>query len=217
MIVVMRPQAPPQEVEQVEREIRRLGYTPHPIYGVERTVIGAVGDDRDKPRVQQALATMAGVESVIPILKPYKLAGRELHKDSRTITVGGSVVFGGRQIPVLAGPCSVEGLEAICGVAEQVKAVGASILRGGAYKPRTSPYSFQGLAEEGLKMLAEARRRTGLPVDTEAMNESALPLVSEYADLIQIGTRNMQNFDLLKAVGQQGKPVLLKRGLANTI
>lgn len=217
MIVVMRPQAPPQEVEQVEREIRRLGYTPHPIYGVERTVIGAVGDDRDKPRVQQALATMAGVESVIPILKPYKLAGRELHKDSRTITVGGSVVFGGRQIPVLAGPCSVEGLEAICGVAEQVKAAGASILRGGAYKPRTSPYSFQGLAEEGLKMLAEARRRTGLPVDTEAMNENALPLVSEYADLIQIGTRNMQNFDLLKAVGQQSKPVLLKRGLANTI
>jgi 3-deoxy-7-phosphoheptulonate synthase len=217
MIVVMRAHAPPAEIEGVEQEIRRLGYMPHPIHGVERTVIGAVGDERDKPRVQQALETMAGVESVIPIMKPYKLAGRELRPEPTPITVGGSAVFGGVRIPVIAGPCSVEGLDQICDTAEAVRAAGATVLRGGAYKPRTSPYSFQGLAEEGLKMLAEARRRTGLPVDTEAMNEAALPLIAQYADLIQIGTRNMQNFDLLKAVGQLRVPVLLKRGLASTI
>jgi 3-deoxy-7-phosphoheptulonate synthase len=217
MIIVMRESAARSDIEAVENEIRRLGYNPHPIRGVERTVIGAVGDERNKSRVQQSLETMAGVESVIPILKPYKLAGLELHKVRTPIEIAPGVVFGGTRIPVIAGPCSVEGMDPICAIAETVKAAGASMLRGGAYKPRTSPYSFQGLAEEGLKMLAEARRRTGLPVDTEVMNEAALPLVHQYADLIQIGARNMQNFDLLKAVGQLHKPVLLKRGLANTI
>lgn len=216
MIIVMKTGASAQEIEAVEREIVARGYTPHPIRGVERTVLGAVGDERDKPRVQQALETMAGVESVIPILKPYKLAGLELRKERTPISVGG-VVFGGPKVPVIAGPCSVEGTDQICSTAEAVKAAGATVLRGGAYKPRTSPYSFQGLAEEGLKMLAEARRRTGLPVCTEVMNETSLPLVAQYSDLIQIGARNMQNFDLLKAVGQIRKPVLLKRGLANTI
>ena len=216
MLVVMQNGASKKEIEDVEKEIVELGYRAHPIHGVERTVIGAIGDDRDKARLQ-VLETSEGVERVIPILKPYKLAGRELHNEKTHIDIGQGVVFGGSKIQVIAGPCSVESLEQICDSAEAVKSSGASVLRGGAYKPRTSPYSFQGLAEEGLEMLAEARNRTGLLIDTEVMKESTVELVGEYADLIQIGTRNMQNFDLLKAVGQLGKPVLLKRGLANTI
>ena len=217
MIIVMREGASRREIGAVEEEIRRLGYTPHPIYGVERTVIGAIGDEREKARIQQILETADGVEQVIPILKPYKLAGLELHREKTRIEIAQGVAFGGKRIPVIAGPCSVESLEQICNTAEAVKSAGATVLRGGAFKPRTSPYSFQGLAEEGLKMLAEARCRTGLPIDTEVMKESVLDLVAQYADVIQIGTRNMQNFDLLKAVGQIGKPVLLKRGLANTV
>jgi 3-deoxy-7-phosphoheptulonate synthase len=215
MLVVMRRGASKRDIEQVERDIKDLGYKPHPIYGVERTVIGAIGDERDKARLQM-LETSAGVERGIPILKPDKLAGLELHKEKTRVRVG-RAVFGGKRIPVIAGPCSVEGMDQICETAALVKRAGATVLRGGAYKPRTSPYSFQGLAEEGLKMLAEARRRTGLPVDTEVMNETTLPLVAKYSDLIQIGARNMQNFELLKAVGQLRKPILLKRGLANTI
>jgi 3-deoxy-7-phosphoheptulonate synthase len=184
--------------------------------GVERTVIGAIGDERGKARLQE-LETAPGVERVIPILKPYKLAGLELKKEKSLVTVAPGVVFGGRRVPVIAGPCSVESIDQICRTAEAVKAAGATLLRGGAYKPRSSPYSFQGLEEEGLKMLAAARERTGLPVVTEVMKESVLDLVAQYADLLQIGARNMQNFDLLKAVGQLQKPVLLKRGLANTI
>lgn len=216
MIIVMQEGASRREIEEVQDEIRRLGYTPHPIYGVERTVIGAIGDERGKTRLQ-ALDTAPGVERVIPILKPYKLAGLELHKEKTRIAVGPDAVFGASRIPVAAGPCSVESMEQICATAEAVKAAGATLLRGGAYKPRTSPYSFQGLEEEGLKMLAEARRRTGLPIVTEVMKESAVGLVAEYADVLQIGTRNMQNFDLLKSVGQTRKPILLKRGLASTI
>ncbi len=216
MIIVMQAGASEREIEAVEEAIRRFGYAPHPIYGVERTVIGAVGDERGKSRLQ-SLDTLPGVERVIPILKPYKLAGRELRKEKTLIEVAPGAVFGGRAVSVIAGPCSVEGLEAICAAAEAVKAGGARILRGGAYKPRTSPYSFQGLAEEGLQMLATARDRTGLPVATEVMKESLVERVAETADLIQIGTRNMQNFDLLKALGQVRKPVLLKRGLASTI
>ncbi len=216
MLVVMQQGAAKKQIADVESEIVRMGYQPHPIHGVERTVIGAIGDERGKARLQ-ALETMEGVERVIPILKPYKLAGRELRKEKTLIDAGGGVVFGGRRIPVVAGPCSVEGLEQICKTAEGVKAAGASVLRGGAYKPRTSPYSFQGLAEEGLKMLVEARARTGLLVDTEVMKESTLELVAKHADILQIGARNMQNYDLLKAVGQLRKPVLLKRGLSSTI
>ncbi len=216
MIIVMQNGASKREIHTVEQEITRMGYKPHPIYGVERTVIGAIGDERGKARLQ-ALETMPGVERVIPILKPYKLAGRELHKEKTRIRVGSAVVFGGKKLPVIAGPCSVESMEQICATARAVKAAGATLLRGGAYKPRTSPYAFQGLEEEGLKMLAEARRQTGLPIVTEIMKESALDLVAQYADVLQIGTRNMQNFDLLKAVGQLRMPVLLKRGLASTV
>ena len=216
MLVVMQSGASKRQIEDVEQEIRDMGYKPHPIYGVERTVIGAIGDERGKARLQ-AIETSSGVERVIPILKPYKLAGLELRKEKTHIDVGAGVVFGGRRIPVIAGPCSVEGLDQICATAEAVKAAGASVLRGGAYKPRTSPYSFQGLEEEGLHLLQAARAKTGLPIDTEVMKESVAELVAEHADILQIGTRNMQNFDLLKAVGHLRKPVLLKRGLANTI
>jgi 3-deoxy-7-phosphoheptulonate synthase len=217
MIIVMREGASRQEISAVEQEIHRLGYTPHPISGVERTVIGAIGDEREKFRIQQLLETTPGVERVIPILKPYKLAGLELHKQKSVIRVSPSVSFGGRKIPVIAGPCSVESMEQICDTAVAVGAAGATVLRGGAYKPRTSPSSFQGLAEEGLAMLAAARTKTGLPICTELMTESVIELVDRYADIIQIGARNMQNFDLLKAVGQLKKPILLKRGLANTV
>jgi 3-deoxy-7-phosphoheptulonate synthase len=216
MLIVMQRGASKKEIHDVEHEVQRMGYKPHPIYGVERTVIGAIGDERGKARLQ-ALETSPGVERVIPILKPYKLAGSELHKEKTKIRVGQHTVFGGKKIVVIAGPCSVESLDQICTTAEAVKKAGASVLRGGAYKPRTSPYSFQGLEAEGLRFLDTARARTALPIATEVMKESAVELVAEYADILQIGARNMQNFDLLKAVGQIRKPVLLKRGLANTI
>jgi 3-deoxy-7-phosphoheptulonate synthase len=215
MIVVMRQGASKKEIEDVQKEIVGMGYTPHPIIGVERTVIGAIGDERDKARLQ-LLETSQGVERVIPILKPYKLAGIELRKEKTRIDVGG-VVFGGKRVPVIAGPCSVESREQIMASAEAVKNCGAAMLRGGAYKPRTSPYSFQGLQEEGLLLLEEAGRKSGLPVCTEVMKESTVELVARHADMLQIGARNMQNFDLLKSVGELRKPVLLKRGLSSTI
>jgi 3-deoxy-7-phosphoheptulonate synthase len=216
MLVVMQRGASKREIHDVENEIKRMGYKPHPIYGVERTVIGAIGDERGKARLQ-TLETSPGVERVIPILKPYKLAGVELHKEKTRVRVGRGVVFGGRRLPVIAGPCCVESVEQIVATALAVKKAGATLLRGGAYKPRTSPYSFQGLEEEGLKMLAEARRKSGLPIVTEVMRENAVELVEGYADVLQIGARNMHNYDLLKAVGQARKPVLLKRGMASTI
>ena len=215
MIIVMQSGASKKEIADIERAIHDFGYQSHPIHGIERTVIGAIGDEREKARLQ-SLEMYPGVEQVIPILKPYKLAGRELRKEKTAIRVR-DAVFGNKRIPVIAGPCSVEGKDQICETAEAVKHAGAMLLRGGAYKPRTSPYSFQGLEEEGLKMLAEARERTGLPVVTEVMRESNVDLVAEYTDVIQIGARNMQNFDLLKAVGNVRKPVLLKRGMANTV
>jgi 3-deoxy-7-phosphoheptulonate synthase len=216
MLVVMQAGASRKEIHDVENEIKRMGYKPHPIYGVERTVIGAIGDERGKARLQ-FIETCPGVERVIPILKPYKLAGVELHKEKSHVRVGKNVVFGGKRIPVIAGPCSVETPEQIVATAEAVKKAGASVLRGGAYKPRTSPYSFQGLQAEGLRLLDLAREKTGLPIATEVMNENTLELVTQYADMVQIGARNMQNYDLLKAVGQIGKPVLLKRGMSSTI
>lgn len=220
MLVVMQKGASRKEIQDVEKEITDMGYKPHPIYGVERTVIGCIGDERGKARLQ-VLETSVGVERVIPILRPYKLASIEVrdqaHGERSVIEVVPGVSFGGKNVPVIAGPCSVENNENICAVADAVKAAGAKVLRGGAYKPRTSPYAFQGLQEEGLIMLAEARKRSGLPVCTEVMKESVVETVNQYADIIQIGTRNMQNYDLLKAVGQLKKPVLLKRGLANTI
>ena len=215
MIIVMAPDATPEEMEKVENTIRELGYTPHAIVGVERKVIGAVGDERGKNRLQ-SIETMGGVESVFPILKPYKLASREVKSTNSVIQVGG-VSIGGPAIAIIAGPCSVESKEQICTTAKLVKSSGASFLRGGAYKPRTSPYSFQGMEEDGLKLLAAAREVSGLPIVTEVMNPREIDLVAKYADVIQVGARNMQNFSLLKELGRVDKPILLKRGMMNTI
>jgi len=215
VIIVMKSGATPVEIDSVEHRIRTLEYTPHKIVGVERTIIGAVGDERGKERLH-ALESMPGVESVSPILKPYKLASRELRPETSVIDCSGQLV-GGKALMMIAGPCSVESTEQICSTALQVKSAGANFLRGGAYKPRTSPYSFQGLAEEGLKMLAAAREASGLPIVTEVMNPREVDLVAEYADVMQVGARNVQNFSLLKELGQIRKPILLKRGLMTTV
>jgi 3-deoxy-7-phosphoheptulonate synthase len=214
MIIVMASREP-KDIEHVADRVRELGYTPHIIQGVERTVIAAVGDERDKYRLT-SLESLPNVESVFPILKPYKLAGREAHAHDTIIDCGG-VKIGGGHFCVVGGPCSVESREQIIETAQIVKDAGAHMLRGGAYKPRTSPYSFQGMEEEGLKLLAEARDITGLPVVTEVMTPEQVPLVAEYADMLQIGARNMQNFGLLKAVGKTKRPVFLKRGMMSTI
>ena len=211
----MKSGAAEKDLDHVIEVIEELGYKAHLIRGVERTVIGAVGDERGKARLE-SLRTLAGVDNVVPILKPFKLVSRELKQDDTEIDVGG-VVLGGREIQIMAGPCSVESREQILEIADVVKEGGAKILRGGAYKPRTSPYSFQGLEEEGLKLLAEARERTGLKIVTEVMDGHNADLVAEYADIVQVGARNMQNFALLKSLGKIGKPIMLKRGMMSTI
>ncbi len=215
MIIVMKRGATEDEIQGTVARINELGYKEHLIRGVERTVIGAVGDERGKYMLE-SLVTLAGVESVTPILKPYKLASRESRPEPTTINVDG-VVFGGERLVVIGGPCSVESREQIIDSAMAVKAAGGHILRGGAYKPRTSPYSFQGMAEEGLKLLAEAREKTGLPVQTEVMDSSEADLIGEYADILQVGARNVQNFSLLKKVGQMKKPAFLKRGMSTSL
>jgi len=199
------------------REIRGLGYKPHIMRGVARTVIGAIGDEL----THQSLETLAMVlpeivESVTPVQKRYKLVSREAHPQNSTIDVGGEII-GGKTFQVMAGPCSVETEVQLMQTAEAVKAAGVTILRGGAFKPRTSPYEFQGLGEKGLKLLAKARRETGLRIITELLSENHAELVAEYADIIQIGARNAQNFQLLIAAARTGKPVLLKRGLSMKI
>jgi len=211
----MSPDATPEQLEKVKGTIRELGYTPHIISGVERNVIGAVGDERGKDRLQ-SIETMGGVESVFPILKPYKLASRELKSTPSVIKAGG-IDIGGPAIAIIAGPCSVESKDQICTTANLVKEAGANFLRGGAYKPRTSPYSFQGMEEDGLKLLAAAKEVSGLPIVTEVMNPREIDLVAKYADVVQVGARNMQNFSLLKELGKIDKPILLKRGMMNTI
>ncbi|MDP6620591.1 MAG: 3-deoxy-7-phosphoheptulonate synthase, partial [Nitrospinota bacterium] len=203
------------QVEAVENRIRALGYKVHEIVGVERKVIGAVGDERGKDQLQ-ALESMSGVENVIPILKAYKLASREVKPTPSIIKVGG-VPIGGKTIVVMAGPCSVENREQICQTARLVKKAGANFLRGGAFKPRSSPYSFQGLEEEGLKLLDAARKESGLPIVTEVMNPREVDLVAKYADIMQVGARNVQNFSLLKELGNLKKPILLKRGMMTTV
>lgn len=215
MIIVMSAKATEEQIQSVEDMITQLGYTCHEIVGVERKVIGAVGDERGKDRLQ-AIESMPGVESVVPILKPYKLASREV-KSSNTICQVGDATIGGKEIAIIAGPCSVEGREQVCTTAKLVKEAGANFLRGGAYKPRTSPYSFQGLAEEGLKLLQEAKEQSGLPIVTEVMNPREVDLVAQYADIMQVGARNIQNFSLLKELGKINKPILLKRGMMTTI
>ncbi len=216
MIIVMKAGAAKKERDEVLKRIRELGYKAHVIHGATRDVIGAVGDERSK-LVLQSLESMHGVESVVPILQPYKLASKEVKKEPSLIPVTDTVAVGGREIIVMAGPCSVESGEQIIETAMQVKEAGAQMLRGGAFKPRTSPYSFQGLEEEGLKLLAEARKASGLPFVTEVVNPETAELVAEYADMLQIGARNAQNFALLKKVGQLRRPVLLKRGMSMTI
>ena len=215
MIIVLRSGATDSEVADICRRIKAMGYTPHTIRGQLRTVIGAVGDDRGKDRLR-ALESLEMVESVTPILKPFKLASLEVKSEPTRVAVG-DVVIGGKKIVVMAGPCSVESREQVLEVAMKVKAAGASVLRGGAFKPRTSPYAFQGLEEEGLKYLAEARRETGLPVITEVMESDKVAVVAEHSDILQIGARNVQNFALLRKVGEAGKPVLLKRGMSTSI
>ncbi len=215
MIIVMQKGATKEQINRIFKRIKELGYKPHPIYGVERTVIGAIGDERGKVRLQ-SLELMSGVEKVVPILQPFKLAGRELKREPTVIEVG-DVKIGGDQFVVIAGPCSVESREQILQTASGVKRAGAKLLRGGAFKPRTSPYSFQGLQEEGLQLLVQAREETGLPVVTEVLAPEDVPLVAQYADILQIGARNMMNFILLKRVGHINKPVLLKRGMMATV
>jgi 3-deoxy-7-phosphoheptulonate synthase len=212
MIIVLRRNTSKKDEATVLKEIRRLGYRPHIMRGVARTVIGAIGDER-KHKSLETLTVYPQVESVTPIQKRYKLVSREAHPVDSTVDVRG-VVLGGRKFHVMAGPCSVENEKQLLSAAVAVKEAGATILRGGAFKPRTSPYEFQGLGEKGLKLLAKARRETGLPVITELLSEQHAEMVAEYADILQIGTRNAQNFQLLIAAAKTGKPVLLKRGLS---
>ncbi|HNR30308.1 MAG TPA: 3-deoxy-7-phosphoheptulonate synthase [Candidatus Hydrogenedentes bacterium] len=214
MIIVMASRNK-EDVDHVVSKVEELGYKAHVIVGVERTVIAAVGDERGKHRLQ-TLEAMPHVERVVPILKPFKLAGREVRHEDSVIEIG-PVKIGGGHFCVFAGPCAVESREQLFDTAKAVKEAGAHVLRGGAFKPRTSPYSFQGLEEKGLVLLEEAGKTFGLPVVTEIMTIEQLPLVERYADALQIGARNMQNYGLLKAVGKSRKPVFLKRGIAATI
>ncbi len=214
MMIVMRRDARPQDVERVLARVQDLGFTPHVSHGQERVVIGVIGEARRAD--PGAFVHLPGVARVVPISRPYKLSSREFHPNNSIVEVGG-VRFGGDDIVLIAGPCSVESRSQMLEIAHAVKEAGAHMLRGGAFKPRTSPYSFQGLGEEGLRYLAEAREATGLPVVTEVMAVDQVDLVAEYADMFQIGARNMQNFALLKAVGARRKPVLLKRGMSATL
>lgn len=214
MIIVMASRKR-EDIDFVVRKIEDLGYHAHLIEGEQRTVIAAVGDERGKFRLQ-SLESLPHVEKVVPILQPFKLAGRELKHEDTVIRVG-SLQIGGGRFCVMAGPCAVESREQIFEIADMVRDCGATILRGGAYKPRTSPYSFQGLEEEGLHLLQEASQRAGMPFVTEVITPDQAPLVAEHADMLQIGARNMQNFALLKAVGKIKKPVFLKRGMMSTI
>jgi len=214
MIIVLRPGTSEQEREHIVGTIEAAGLSPHVLIGKERTVIAVIGDERKLQ--QQTLSAIPGVEKALPILSPYKLVSREFKKENTVIDVD-DVKIGGDQVVLMAGPCSVESQDLLSGIAAEVKAAGATILRGGAFKPRTSPYSFQGLGEEGLEFLAAAKKQTGLPVITEVMDPRDMPMMVKHADIIQIGARNMQNFRLLAEVGAHHKPVMLKRGLSATI
>ena len=221
MVIIMRAGASAQEIGAVVKQIEQIGMRAHLSQGEERTIIGMVGNDR--PVDRSVFELMSGVDRVVPILRPYKLASRDFKKDDTVIQIstgnGHAVKVGGQQngLAMMAGPCAVETREQIMESARLVKAAGANILRGGAFKPRTSPYSFQGHGEEALKWLAEARQETGLAVVTEVMAPEQVPLVSAYADILQVGARNMQNYPLLNAVGLSARPVLLKRGMMSTM
>jgi len=214
MIIIMKQSATADQLTNVVANVEQMGCQVHVSRGEERTLVGVIGNGRpfDHERIEQ----MDGVEKTMPVLRPYKRASRDFHPQETHVEVG-DVVFGGPEIVVIAGPCAVESTDQMLEIAEQVKEHGGHMLRGGAYKPRTSPYSFQGLGEEGLRILAKAREETGLPVVTEVMQSELVPLVTSYADMVQIGARNMQNFALLHAVGKAQCPVLLKRGMMSTM
>jgi 3-deoxy-7-phosphoheptulonate synthase len=214
VLIVMDRNAAPGDVERVVAVAERRGLKAHPIPGAQRTAIGLTGNQGAIDST--AFENLPGVLEVVRVSHPYKLVSREFHPEDSVVSIGG-VAVGGIHVVVIAGPCAVESLEQTVTIARAVKELGADLLRGGAFKPRTSPYSFQGLGEEGLKILAKAREATGLPVVTEVLDTSSLDLVASYADCLQIGARNMQNFELLKRAGQTGKPVLLKRGMSATL
>ena len=217
MIVVMKPGSTVKQIEHVVKLVREMGLKEHVIEGTDLTVVAVIGNDRFKDR--SALETVDGVDKVVPILAPYKMASKEVKKDRTVVAFGGTLggMAGGQKVGVMAGPCSVESKKQLLEIAHAVKAAGATALRGGAFKPRTSPYAFQGLAEKGLELLALAREETGLGIVTEVMAVEQVELVGRYADVLQVGARNMQNFNLLTAVGEQSKPVLLKRGMSATL
>lgn len=215
MIIVLKPDSTPEQIDHIVEKLTELGLRYELSRGVKRTLIGVIGDEdviRNVP-----LRAMAGVEDVVPILKPYKLASREFQPDDSVVDVGFGVRVGGGSLGLIAGPCAVEGEKVLFQIARAVKDAGANILRGGAFKPRTSPYSFQGLGEEGLKILKTVGRELEMPVITEVMDPRQVDLVAEYTDIFQIGARNMQNFNLLSEVGQTNRPVMLKRGMSATV
>jgi 3-deoxy-7-phosphoheptulonate synthase len=214
MIIVLRPNSTPEQIDHILERIGELGFKAHLSRGELRTIIGVIGDENKLQA--EPLSAIPGVEQVLPILKPFKLASREFHAADTAVQVG-KVRVGGGGLAMIAGPCAVESADVLDTIAGHVKAAGANILRGGAFKPRTSPYSFQGLGEEGLKILRNVGDKHDLPVVTEVMDPRQVEMVDRYADMFQIGARNMQNFDLLKEVGQTRKPVLLKRGMSATV
>lgn len=216
-IIVLKQGVSEEEIRHVTKRLENKGLKSNVSKGTERVIIGVIGDtSKVTEEEEDAIRAIPGVENVVRILKPYKLASREFRKENTEIVIGGQVI-GGKRIPVMAGPCAVENRTILMSIAEKVKSAGASFLRGGAYKPRTSPYAFQGLGEEGLRYLADAREKTGLPIITEIMDPRDIEVMVQYTDIIQIGARNMQNFRLLLEVGSVDKPVLLKRGLSATI
>lgn len=214
MIIVVRPNTTPEKIEHIVKRIEELGFKAHLSQGELRTIIGVIGDEGKLQA--EPLAAIEGVEQVLPILKPFKLASREFHKKDSVVKVG-QIAIGGGSLAMIAGPCAVESYEVLDEIAGKVKAAGANILRGGAFKPRTSPYSFQGLGEKGLQILREVGDKHGMPVLSEVMNPKQIEMVDRYADMLQIGARNMQNFDLLKELGQTKRPILLKRGMSATV
>jgi 3-deoxy-7-phosphoheptulonate synthase len=214
MILVLRPDATLDQVEHVIDRIKELGFTPHVSRGESRTVIGVIGDET-KPQADMLLQ-IPGVEQALPVMKPFKLASREFHKDDSAVYVG-KVKVGGGSLAMIAGPCAVENYDVMDTVAKYVKAGGANILRGGAFKPRTSPYAFQGMGEDGLKILKDVGQKYDMPIVTEVMDPRQVELIGRYTDMYQVGARNMQNFDLLKELGKTRIPVLLKRGMSATV
>ncbi len=215
MIVVLKPKATKKQIDYIIKRTKKLGLKPHISRGEERTIIGLIGPE-DVLRVTP-LDIFPGVERVMPVLAPYRLVSREFQKKDTIITVNSKTKIGGKKIVIIAGPCAIENYDTLQAIGKKIKDAGATILRGGAFKPRTSPYSFQGLGEEGLKYLKQVGKELNMPTITEVMDTRDVELVSKYSDMLQIGARNMQNFNLLKEVGQTKKPVLLKRGLSSTI